>query len=77
MEPTNRLVFVEKQEAKANNKYEIVGKTPQFKVVKVGKAVSSCKKGDFVLFSDSHTYIYKDKNIMVVKEDDIEGVAHA
>lgn len=77
MEPTGKLVFVERQDSEAKSKYEVVGKAPQYKVVKVGKDVSSCKKGDFILFTDSRTYPYKNDVIVVVREDDIEGVEHA
>lgn len=76
MEPVGRVVFVERQQQQ-NSKYELVGSDPLYKVVKVGGEVSSCKSGDFVLFRDSRTYRYKGDDVIVVSEDDIEGVNHA
>lgn len=80
MQPTENMVFVKeiKKQKPSNGKYEVAGEYEAYQVEQVGKNVSSCKKGDFVLFrKDQATMCFYESEIIVVNESDIMGVAGA
>jgi co-chaperonin GroES (HSP10) len=75
MTPTVGNVFVEKVNPKNKQKFEVIDSSEmQYRVTKIGKNVVACKKGDFILFKDSRTYKCDGSEIIVVEENDIEGV---
>ena len=77
MQPTDRIVFVQeiKNQTKATG-YIASKEYSTYKVTAVGKEVSLCKKGDFILFDVGQrgVYEYKGENIIGIKEDEIVGV---
>lgn len=76
MSPTDNMVFVQEikkiREADKSAFLENQEYTA-YEVEAVGKEVSSCKKGDFILFTQRQEFAV-DTKIIAVSENDIVGV---
>jgi co-chaperonin GroES (HSP10) len=68
MKPSEGRVIVEKVQNKSE--FFVAGNDDYVVAVSGSK---SYKKGDRVLFSDSHTYKYRGEEIIIVREEDIEA----
>jgi len=78
--PSPGIVFVKQAPyAIKKNKFEYAGLDEKFDyvVTAIGKDVTVCKVGDFVLFDNYHEYESQGEKIIKVSESDIDGVTNA
>jgi hypothetical protein len=75
MKPTAGHLFLEKIEAKSDGMFDVAGSTgTRYQVIQVGKEVSLCKKGDFVLVRNVENLKDGLEEYLFVSEDDLIGV---
>lgn len=79
MAPTPNVVFVKGSPFEIKkNQFEYAGESKKdYTVTAIGKDVTLCKVGDFVLFEAYREYEFNGEKIIKVNESDIHGVKSA